>query len=50
MAKELMITMMWIATSAAVITGIIITKDVECLWGFAAPTLITAALYNKDIF
>ena len=38
------IGMMWIATSAAVIVGIVTMHDMKCLWAFAFPVVVTLDL------
>ena len=39
--KGIAIAAMWLATAAAVCAALWITKDLNCLWGFAAPTFAT---------
>lgn len=36
---------MWVATSAAVIGGLIITRDANCLWALLIPSLVS---YKTD--
>lgn len=41
-------TVMWIAVSVAVIAGLIITQNTNCLWAFLIPGLIKLKTSSED--
>ena len=38
----------WVAVSAAIIAGLLITQNANCLWAFLIPALISFKSENND--
>lgn len=38
----------WVAVSAAIIAGLLITQNANCLWAFLIPALISSKFENNN--